>query len=156
MLTPGQIRQSISIALESIDIPGLDARRGQARDNFDLSDGRRVLIATDRFTVFDQHVGQVPYKGQVLNQLTNWWFEQTADIVPNHIIDVLDPSAIVLGGGVSNLEILYDEGVARVADCVFNDELTTPILKNALGDSAGVLGAALLALGPDLDLQTSS
>ncbi len=62
-----------------------------------------------------------------------------------NVIDVLDPSAIVLGGGVSNVEALYTEGAARVARHVFNDELTTPILKNALGDSAGVLGAALIA-----------
>ena len=62
-----------------------------------------------------------------------------------NVIDVLDPSAIVLGGGVSNVEALYTEGVARVGRYVFNDELTTPILKNKLGDSAGVLGAALIA-----------
>jgi fructokinase len=62
-----------------------------------------------------------------------------------NVIDILDPSAIVLGGGVSNLDILYDEGARRVGELVFNDELTTPILKNALGDSAGVLGAALIA-----------
>jgi fructokinase len=62
-----------------------------------------------------------------------------------NVIDILDPSAIVLGGGVSNLDLLYDEGAARVARYVFNDELTTPILRHALGDSAGVLGAALIA-----------
>jgi len=63
-----------------------------------------------------------------------------------NVLDVLDPSAVVLGGGVSNLDVLYDEGVARVARHVFNDELTTPILRHAMGDSAGVLGAALHAL----------
>ena len=62
-----------------------------------------------------------------------------------NLIDILDPSAVVLGGGVSNLDFLYTEGVERVAKYVFNDELTTPILRNSLGDSAGVLGAALLA-----------
>lgn len=61
-----------------------------------------------------------------------------------NVIDILDPSAIVLGGGVSNLDFLYGEGVQRVARYVFNDELLTPVLKNELGDSAGVLGAALL------------
>jgi fructokinase len=61
-----------------------------------------------------------------------------------NVIDILDPAAVVLGGGVSNLDILYTEGVARVARYVFNDELLTPIVKNELGDSAGVLGAALL------------
>jgi fructokinase len=61
------------------------------------------------------------------------------------VIDVLDPDVIVLGGGVSNLETLYTEGVRAVARWVFNDELATRIVKNELGDSAGVLGAALLA-----------
>jgi len=61
-----------------------------------------------------------------------------------NVIDVLDPSVVVLGGGLSNLPLLYDEGRARVASLVFNDELMTPIVRNELGDSAGVLGAALL------------
>jgi fructokinase len=61
-----------------------------------------------------------------------------------NIIDILDPSAVVLGGGVSNMPELYTEGRERVMKYVFNDELLTPILKHELGDSAGVLGAALL------------
>jgi fructokinase len=70
-----------------------------------------------------------------------------------NVIDVLDPTAIVLGGGVSNLDALYTEGVERVARYVFNDELTTPVLRHAVGDSAGVFGAALLALGDDATLR---
>lgn len=62
-----------------------------------------------------------------------------------NLISILDPSIVVLGGGVSNLEALYDRGRDEVASRVFNDELRTPIVKNALGDSAGVIGAALLA-----------
>jgi fructokinase len=61
-----------------------------------------------------------------------------------NLIDMIDPSAIVLGGGLSNLDMLLDEGRERVRKYVFNDELTTPIVKNALGDSAGVIGAALV------------
>ena len=60
------------------------------------------------------------------------------------VIDILDPDVVVLGGGVSNLDLLYDEGARAVARWVFNDELGTKIVKHALGDSAGVLGAALL------------
>jgi fructokinase len=60
------------------------------------------------------------------------------------VIDVLDPDVIVLGGGVSNLAMLYDEGVKAVGRWVFNDVLETRIVKHSLGDSAGVLGAALL------------
>ena len=60
------------------------------------------------------------------------------------VIDVLDPDVIVIGGGVSNLGMLYDEGAAAVSRWIFNDTLETRIVKNTLGDSAGVLGAALL------------
>ncbi|MFO0743146.1 MAG: ROK family protein [Labilithrix sp.] len=60
------------------------------------------------------------------------------------IVNVVDPDVIVLGGGVSNMSALYTDGVAAVARWTFNDELRTKIVKHALGDSAGVLGAALL------------
>ncbi len=61
-----------------------------------------------------------------------------------NVIDILDPDAIVLGGGVSNISFLYDEGKKTVYDKVFSDLVDTPILKNQLGDSAGVFGASLL------------
>ena len=95
MLTPAEIRPVIPLALESVDLPGLEAERGQVRDNYGLSDGRRVVIATDRFNIFNRFVGLIPYKGQVLNQLTTWWFEHTADIVPNHVIDVPEPNITI-------------------------------------------------------------
>ena len=60
-----------------------------------------------------------------------------------NLIAVLDPDIIVIGGGVSNIDALYTRGVAEVAKRVFSDELSTPILRNTLGDSAGVIGAAL-------------
>lgn len=60
------------------------------------------------------------------------------------VINVVDPDVVVLGGGVSNLPQLYDDGVAAAARWVFNDALETRIVKHALGDSAGVLGATLL------------
>ena len=61
-----------------------------------------------------------------------------------NVIDILDPDAIVLGGGVSNISFLYDEGKKIVYEKVFSDLVETPILKNKLGDSAGVFGASLL------------
>ena len=60
------------------------------------------------------------------------------------VIDILDPDAIVLGGGLSNIDFLYTEGKNSVYDKVFSDHIDTPILKNKLGDSAGVFGAAML------------
>jgi fructokinase len=63
-----------------------------------------------------------------------------------NLIDILDPDIVVIGGGVSNVNALYIEGVAAVKKCVFTDELETPIVKHQLGDSAGVLGAALVGI----------
>ena len=61
-----------------------------------------------------------------------------------NVIDILDPDVIVLGGGLSNIPFLYDEGKNAVYDKVFSDIIDTPIIKNELGDSAGVFGACLL------------
>ena len=61
-----------------------------------------------------------------------------------NVIDILDPDAIVLGGGLSNILFLYDEGKNLVYENVFSDTVDTPILKNQLGDSAGVFGACIL------------
>ena len=61
-----------------------------------------------------------------------------------NIINILDPDAIVLGGGVGNIDALYTEGVAEATKYVFNPRLDTVFLKPKLGDSAGVFGAALL------------
>ena len=63
-----------------------------------------------------------------------------------NLIDILDPDVVVLGGGVSNFKAIYTDGVAAVKKYVFTDELETPIVKHRLGDSAGVLGAALVGI----------
>ncbi len=60
------------------------------------------------------------------------------------IVTFLDPDVIVLGGGLAHIDFLYTEGVAEVSKNIFNPVLTTPILHPALGDSAGVFGAAIL------------
>ena len=60
-----------------------------------VSDGRRTLIATDRISAFDVVLGTIPFKGQVLNQMAAYWFEATADLVPNHVINVPDPAVTV-------------------------------------------------------------
>jgi len=61
-----------------------------------------------------------------------------------NVIDILDPDAVVLGGGLSKLEMLYTEGKNSIAKATFSKTLVTPVLKNKLGDSAGVFGAAML------------
>jgi fructokinase len=63
-----------------------------------------------------------------------------------NLIDILDPDIVVLGGGVSNFSAIYQEGIEQVGKTVLTDEFQTPIVKNQLGDSAGVLGAALVGI----------
>ena len=67
-------------------------------------------------------------------------------IAMSNLIKFYDPEVIVLGGGLSNIEELYTEGIKRVAKYNLNKELYTPIVKNKFGDSAGVFGAALIGL----------
>ena len=82
---------------------------GKVRDSYDLPDGRRVMIATDRQSAFDQVLAAVPYKGQVLTQTARFWFEQTRDICPNHVISEPDPNVAV----VRRLNMLPVEMVVR-------------------------------------------
>ena len=82
---------------------------GKVRESYDLPDGRRVMIATDRQSAFDQVLAAVPFKGQVLNQTATFWFEKTADICPNHILDVPDPNVVI----AQKLNMLPIEMVVR-------------------------------------------
>jgi phosphoribosylaminoimidazole-succinocarboxamide synthase len=78
-----------------VDLPGWGPKTsGKVRDLY-VQDGKRVLITTDRISAFDRVLGLIPYKGQVLNQLSAWWFEQTHDIVSNHVISVPDPNVTI-------------------------------------------------------------
>lgn len=63
-----------------------------------------------------------------------------------NLIDILDPDVVVLGGGVSKFDAVYTDGIAEVERFVFNDKLETPIVKHQIGDSAGVIGAALIGI----------
>ena len=68
--------------------------RGKVRENYDLADGRRIIIATDRLSAFDRAIACIPFKGQVLTQTARFWFERTADICPNHAIEYPDPNVV--------------------------------------------------------------
>jgi len=68
--------------------------RGKVRDTYDLGD-KLVLITTDRQSAFDRVIASVPYKGQVLNLTSAWWFEQTASLVPNHLLAIPDPNVLI-------------------------------------------------------------
>ncbi|CAN5175271.1 phosphoribosylaminoimidazolesuccinocarboxamide synthase [soil metagenome] len=97
-------------ALADATIPELPNHyRGKVRDNYDLPDGRRIIIASDRLSAFDRILAAIPFKGQVLTQTARYWFEQTADICPNHVLAYPDPN-VVIG---KRLDILPVEIVVR-------------------------------------------
>jgi phosphoribosylaminoimidazole-succinocarboxamide synthase len=76
-------------------LPLPDRKVGKVRVAYALPKNQRLFITTDRLSAFDQIVAAIPYKGQVLNQLAAWWFENTKDIINNHIISLPDPNATV-------------------------------------------------------------
>lgn len=83
--------------------------RGKVRDNYDLADGRRIIIASDRLSAFDRILCTIPFKGEVLTQIARFWFEQTADICANHVLAYPDPNVLVC----RRLDILPVEIVVR-------------------------------------------
>ena len=78
-----------------IDLPLADRRDGKVRVSYAYGEGRRLFVTTDRLSAFDRVIAGVPFKGQVLNQLSGWWFERTTDVVANHVVDLPDPNVLV-------------------------------------------------------------
>src|SRR5512147_1175310 len=95
MISQNELLQLIPQALDKTDLPLKGKQSGKVRDWYDLPGGRRLLVTTDRLSAFDRILACVPYKGQVLNQLAAWWFDHTADIIPNHTAGLPDPNALL-------------------------------------------------------------
>ncbi|WP_420641311.1 phosphoribosylaminoimidazolesuccinocarboxamide synthase [Candidatus Leptofilum sp.] len=161
MLTHQELLDAIPNCLDSTDFVGLGAKyEGKVRDVY-VQNGRRLLITTDRVSAFDRVLGLIPYKGQVLNQLSAWWFKQTADLARNHVISTPDPNVtiaheaqpllveIVVRGYITgvtktSLWYLYERGERRPYGIQLPDglqkndplpePLITPTTKAAKGD----------------------
>ena len=161
---------SVPNALAVVDLPNLPNHyRGKVRDNYDLPDGRRVIVASDRLSAFDRILCAVPYKGQVLTETARYWFDATADICPNHVLAYPDPNVLIgkrlemlpvelvvrgyLAGTTStSILTLYDKGqremygVTLPDGLIANQRLPEPILtptsKAADGDHDAPLSPA--------------
>lgn len=96
MISQNELLKLIPEALDETNLPLSGRQSGKVRDWYDLSNGQRLIVTTDRLSAFDRVLARVPYKGQVLNQLSAWWFERTQDIIPNHIISLPDPNAAIV------------------------------------------------------------
>lgn len=168
MIPTAEIIAAIPHALLSVDVPGLGERlEGKVRDIYRVDD-KRVLISTDRVSAFDRVLGAIPFKGQVLNQLSAWWFQQLEDVVANHVISIPDPNVtlareaetlpveVVVRGyitGVTSTALwtLYDQGVERPygldlpAGLRKNDPLPEPVITPTTKASGGAHDERLTA-----------
>jgi phosphoribosylaminoimidazole-succinocarboxamide synthase len=92
--TSQQVRAALSGCLTETTLPIGKKYQGKVRDTYDLGD-KLILITTDRQSAFDRVLASVPYKGQVLNLTSAWWFEQTQHIVSNHVLVIPDPNVTI-------------------------------------------------------------
>src|SRR5258708_30051806 len=160
MQSAEKILQVFPQAFEKLEVPG-DLPHGKVRDFYVTQDGkRRILIATDRLSVFDTLVGLIPYKGQVVNERAAWWFAQTADIIPNHFVSMPDPNipvareakaislAVIVRGyitGVTSTSLWthYAAGEREIYGIKFpeglkkNDQLPAPIVTPTTKSTVG-------------------
>jgi len=90
------IKRQLEYTLKETKFPSLGKLyRGKVRDNY-IQENIRIIIATDRLSAFDRVITTIPFKGQMLNQVSSFWFEKTKDLVKNHIIEVPDPNVSVV------------------------------------------------------------
>ncbi len=151
MLPHQELVKTIPHVIQAVDLPKFGPKQpGKVRDSY-RHNGQRLLITTDRVSAFDRVLGFIPFKGQVLNQLSAWWFEQTRDIVNNHLIGVPDPNVtlavdaeplpveVIVRGYITgvtktSLWTLYEKGDRRPYGITLpdglqkNDRLPQPII----------------------------
>jgi phosphoribosylaminoimidazole-succinocarboxamide synthase len=109
MLKQSELLRLLPDAFGSSDLNMPGKTIGKVREWYPLGGGKRLIVTTDRLSAFDRILATVPYKGQVLNQLSAWWFEQTQSIIPNHLISIPDPNAAI----VTEVEPLLVEVIVR-------------------------------------------
>ncbi len=164
------IKDYLNKTIKNIDFAeGINPYIGKVRHVYDTPDGHKMLVTSDRLSAFDRQITTIPFKGQVLTQLSRFWFEQTQDICPNHVIDYPDPSIVVCknlemlpvelvvrgylaGSTGTSLLTMYKRGEREMYGMTFpdgmvdNQKLDTPIItpttKAATGDHDAPLSAA--------------
>jgi phosphoribosylaminoimidazole-succinocarboxamide synthase len=109
MLKVEDIQQVLPMAFDHSNLPLPGKQHGKVRDWYSLPAQRRLIVTSDRLSAFDRNLAVVPYKGQVLNQLAAWWFEQAKDVIPNHLLTIPDPNCAV----VQEVEPLPVEVIVR-------------------------------------------
>jgi len=143
MLDKATILAACSNAVSETNLP-YPKCRGKVRDTYDLGDAL-LMVTTDRLSGFDRHLATIPFKGEVLNQVSAWWFSQTQHIVQNHMLAVVDaqsmrvkkcqvlPIEVIVRGymtGITNTSIwnLYQQGERQFFNTTLPDDLSKNIV----------------------------
>ena len=165
------LQAQLDRTLETTDFPGLGERyEGKVRDSY-VRGSERIIVVTDRLSAFDRIIGTIPFKGQVLNQIARYWFDETAHIAPNHVLRVPDPNVMVVREvtplraemvvrayltGVTDTSIwrAYERGARTFCGHALpegmkkNQKLPHPILAAATHARMAAAGEALQVLNP--------
>lgn len=109
MIPEQKIKEQMKFTLKDTEFPKLGRKyKGKVRDCY-IQEDKIFLISTDRQSAFDRNLANVPFKGQVLAQVSKFWFDKTKDIIPNHIIENPDPNVMVC----KRLKVFAVEAVVR-------------------------------------------
>ena len=151
MVSDERMAEELEGTLDRTDFVDLGrAHKGKVRDSY-VADGSRTIVTTDRQSAFDRILGTIPFKGQALNAIANFWFDKTSDIVPNHLLEIPDPNVVrvrecalvalefvvrayITGVTKSSLWFNYEAGQREVAGIQLpehlrkNERLAKPIL----------------------------
>lgn len=140
MIDRKTIKKNIPHAVKTVKVKGLGKKEsGKVRDWY-TKDSFRILIATDRVSAFDKVVGLIPFRGAILNKLSEFWFEKTRDIISNHMIGVVDPNVMLVseaqalpievvvrgyitGSTSTSLWTMYEKGERKIYGIKFPDGL---------------------------------
>jgi phosphoribosylaminoimidazole-succinocarboxamide synthase len=109
MVSKELIELNLNNCLDNTDFLDLQGKRkGKVRDTYDYGENM-LIVTTDRLSAFDRNIALIPFKGEVLNRISQFWFKTTSDIVPNHMLDVPDPNVMF----VQKCRVLPIEFVVR-------------------------------------------
>ncbi|HLD07879.1 MAG TPA: phosphoribosylaminoimidazolesuccinocarboxamide synthase [Candidatus Peribacterales bacterium] len=174
MIDPSRIQPFLTNTIQKTNFPGLGARyQGKVRDVYTEGD-RVILISTDRQSAFDEDWCTIPLKGQALNQMSAWWFDQIKDVMPTHVIEVPDPNvtiakkltmvkvevvvrAYLTGSTSTSAWVNYKNGVRNfcgnplpegmVKNQKFDEIIFTPSTKPETGHDVSASPEELIAMG---------
>ncbi len=174
MIPHDALRPFLATTLDATDFSGLGRKYvGKVRDVY-ARDDEVVLVSTDRQSAFDREWCTIPLKGQVLNQISNWWFDRVKDVMPTHVLDVPDPNvtvgkrlrmikfeivvrAYLTGSTSTSVWVNYQQGVRTFCGNVLpdgmrknqrlDDIIFTPSTKPEIGHDVSVSPEELVASG---------